>query len=448
MTEENALGLDDLATGTCCYLRTADGRFLAFTRRAGFHLAGTHARTWFEIAYTGDQRALLRCAHGPYLCACPDGRFTPAQSASGWESFEVRSNEEGGLTLRSIHGGYVAAAEDRDGITLRESPPSRCERIDLVAAFSTSEYERALCASRPAEKVVWAFWHAGSRALCPFYALNLRTWSHILGPDWRIHVLNAVEGDEHNVRRFVDANLLPASFDRLAPIVQSDAVRLALLSAYGGVWMDVGILLLKGLDEICWNRMEGPDSRTLLGGFFTSGWGSDHLERRDVFESWFIAARANNAFVECWRQAFVEYWGDRTRSSDIAAHRLFESIELSNFQRYGVDLRDYLTPHVMFRWVLESNPHMRSIWKHNMHLCDSWDDPFLLPRLIGWQGEDVRRALIGPCREDLRQALSGTSLLKFTGGMTAGLSDLREEALLDPRSTLGRLYQQVFRTRT
>ena len=131
--------------------------------------------------------------------------------------------------------------------------------------------------------------------MCPFYTLNVRTWQHSLGSDWRIHILNVVDGDDSHVNNFIDANLLPATFWQLPAVVKSDAVRLALLSAYGGVWMDVGIVLLRDLDDVFLCEMNVPKSRVLLSGFFNSGWGSDHLDRRDAFESWFIAARSNNA---------------------------------------------------------------------------------------------------------------------------------------------------------
>jgi mannosyltransferase OCH1-like enzyme len=37
---------------------------------------------------------------------------------------------------------------------------------------------------------------------------------------------------------------------------KSDIIRLALLKKYGGVWMDVSTLLLKSIDDWCYNSFD------------------------------------------------------------------------------------------------------------------------------------------------------------------------------------------------
>lgn len=37
----------------------------------------------------------------------------------------------------------------------------------------------------------------------------------------------------------------------------ADLIRLPLLNMYGGVWIDVGFMLFRGLDDLCWNKLEG-----------------------------------------------------------------------------------------------------------------------------------------------------------------------------------------------
>jgi hypothetical protein len=439
---DGTLMLHELVTGACCYLRAADGRSLAFTQSAGFHLSRT-SRTWFEITETGDHKLLFRCAHGPYLCARPDSHICAAHSPSGWEAFTACTTGDSRLCLQSFHGDYVCALAGNRSPTLCKSPPKPHQNIALLRAFEPQECERAIQRTRPGAKTVWAFWDAGREAMCPFYKLNVRTWHHVLGPEWRINVLNVVAGDDCNVFNFIDASALPASFPRLSAVAKSDALRLALLSTYGGVWMDVGIVLRHSLDQICWEDMSSPGSRTLLAGFFNSGWGSDHLDRRDDFETWFIAARSRNVFVERWRHVLAQYWDDRTHSTDICGHPLFESLDLSNFHRYGLDLRNYLTPNVAFRKVLEADPHMHSLWRHNMRLQDAGEGPFLLPHLVGWQSADIYRALVVEYREDLVQQLETTSLMKFTGGMSSHLTQAAENTLLDGRSTLGRIFRRI-----
>lgn len=434
----------DLTPETCCWLRTIDGRYVAYRQKSGFYLSRTKGAAWFQTLATHGGKLRLRCAHGPYLCATPEGRVEAAETPSDWETFTPVGNDPARRMIRSCHGTWLAAGKDSEDLEFTESVPRHARWIELVSAYSADGYQHSVRASTPAEKVVWAFWHSGQSSLCPFYALNVRTWRQVLGSEWQILVLNNVRGDPHNIHRFIDAKQLPTTFRRLPPVVQSDAVRLALLSTYGGVWMDVGIILLSPLDDFCWNDMSADDSRTLLAGFFNSGWGSDHLARRDAFENWFIATRARNAFMDRWRQTFVDYWRDRTASEGIDSHPMFESVDLSNFHRYGLDFRNYLTSHVAFRKVLEDDPQMFSLWAHNMQLRDAAEGPFLLPTLVGWNGDAVRNALVGDCDDALLERLVTTDLIKFTGSMASGVSCLSEAALTDSRSTLGKLYSRVF----
>src|SRR4051812_27770652 len=101
------LASHELVAGVCCYFRAADGRFLAFTQRAGFHLSWTGGRAWFEVAQTDDARLLFRCAHGPYLCACPDSGVAAAHTPAAWETFTPWMTQDSRLCLRSYHGGYI-----------------------------------------------------------------------------------------------------------------------------------------------------------------------------------------------------------------------------------------------------------------------------------------------------------------------------------------------------
>ncbi|MER2634575.1 MAG: capsular polysaccharide synthesis protein [Rhizobiaceae bacterium] len=444
---QDRLTTQELVAGDCCYFRSTDGRFLSFTQQNGFCLTRASSRAWFEIKETKDGRLQFRCAHGPYLCALPDGRISAARSPSGWESFMPCTIADSRLCLRSFHNTYLCAIAGSDSIALSNAPPTPDQYVELLLAFEPERYEEAIRSAKPAPKIVWTFWDMGREEMCSFHKLNLRTWHHVLGPEWRINLLSTIDGDEWHVRNFIRADMLPASFEFLPAVVKSDAVRLALLSSYGGIWMDVGIVLLRGLDEICWQEMATQESHVLLAGFFNSGWGSDHLGRRDAFENWFIAARGRNIFVDRWHRVFVDYWNDRLVSTLIGDHPLFEALDLSNFQRYGLDFRNYLTSHVAFRHVLESDPHLQRLWRNNMRLRDACDGPFVLPSCVGWQPDEIFKAMIAEYRSDLLERLLVAPLLKFTGGMASRMTGLTKDALLHPSCTMGRLYRCIFDAR-
>jgi hypothetical protein len=342
-------------------------------------------------------------------------------------------------------------AELERGTLGLEPRPTSSQHLRLVAALDPARHRsvvRRTALAGPTERTVWTFWDRGAERMSPFYRLNVEGWQRLLGPGWRVEVLNLVDGDSRNVRNFVDAADLPASFDRLSPVVQSDVVRLALLKKHGGVWMDASIVLLRTLDDICWRPLADPDQDVVLAGFCNTGWGSDHLERKDCFESWFIAARRENAFVDEWRRIFVDYWSDRTVSSASWAHPLFQSMDLSNFNRYGRDFRNYLLPHVAFRRVVEHDAVMKAIWRRNILMRDAGDEAFYLTRVTGWEPQDVYAKLIEERDTALADRLLATCLIKLTSSMVGRLADLSRADLLDDRHTLGSIYARLFAAST
>jgi hypothetical protein len=432
-----------------CFVQAADGRRVAFTRGSGSFILTVDSPTYFEVTEAEDGKIFLRSAHGEYISAGEDGAVRPAPSPSGWEAFAVERPGDGTFRLRSFHGSYLAANLEQGTLELGESP-GRARGVALVAAFDPERYRRAVQRTRatgPTEKTVWTFWDRGAERMSPFYQLNVDGWRHLLGPSWRIEVVNAVDGDLRHVRRFVDPSDLPPTFERLSPVVQSDAVRLALLKTHGGVWMDASNILLRPIEEICWRQMsapDNPDGEMVLSGFCNTGWGSDHLQRKDCFESWFIAARRDNQLVDLWHRVFIDYWSDRTASTASWAHPLFERMDLSNFNRYGLDFRNYLVIHIAFRRVIEHDPHMRWLWRHNMILHDAGDEAFYLTQVAGWDARDIYRTLIETKDAALADRLSATCLMKFTSSMVGRIADLSRAELLSDRHTLGAIYARVF----
>jgi hypothetical protein len=114
----------------------------------------------------------------------------------------------------------------------------------------------------------------------PFIDLCVATW-RTLNPDYKIEVLN-----ETTVWNFLDRKELPKQYDKLDLAHQADAIRLALLLRYGGIWIDSSTLLLQPLSEII-----GTDpSRRFF--FTTDNKVQDRQERRVdrrfYVENWFL----------------------------------------------------------------------------------------------------------------------------------------------------------------
>lgn len=88
----------------------------------------------------------------------------------------------------------------------------------------------------------------------------------LLGPSWNVYVLDSVLGSPNNSLEYVSADLLPETYVKgsmdgpyKGPHA-SDMLRGACLCQYGGVYIDVGIVLFRHLDCICWNQLEDPGS--------------------------------------------------------------------------------------------------------------------------------------------------------------------------------------------
>lgn len=74
----------------------------------------------------------------------------------------------------------------------------------------------------------------------------------------------------------------------------ADLIRLPLIYVHGGVWMDAGTLIFHDLDDICWSRLEDPESPYEMAGFIIPQGGA----MRKRFLNHFIAARKGKLICE------------------------------------------------------------------------------------------------------------------------------------------------------
>lgn len=91
-----------------------------------------------------------------------------------------------------------------------------------------------------------------------------------------------------------------------------DLVRLPLLLEYGGVWLDAGMILFRHLDDICWKKIEDPESPYELAGFLLASYKDDDL----AMANGFIAAKAHNPFLQRVHQVYRALWNDGAVNQD------------------------------------------------------------------------------------------------------------------------------------
>ncbi|KAL7916962.1 hypothetical protein ACQKWADRAFT_308006 [Trichoderma austrokoningii] len=205
---------------------------------------------------------------------------------------------------------YIVLSDMPEGVRLRAS-----EKLDQRSDEEISSWLQKRHAVT-SEKNVWTFWNKGWGAMRPWAQRNVINWVRKLGPEWTVHVLDAVPESETHVKHFVESSFFPEAFNKeimdglfVGPH-QGDLVRLPLLWKYGGAWMDVGTLLFRHLDDIWWNCIIDPASPCELGGFA--------VEFRDKYYTMlngFLVCQSGNPFIKRWHDIYLSLWGPNTTSA-------------------------------------------------------------------------------------------------------------------------------------
>ncbi|KAJ0425155.1 hypothetical protein BJY00DRAFT_308482 [Aspergillus carlsbadensis] len=216
----------------------------------------------------------------------------------------------------TIHTTFLASAK---GLT--QKPPSE---LDLRPE---SEIRAQLNRHVPvhSERNVWAYWGSGFDSMPAWRQRNVINWVRRDGQRWTVRVLDTVPGSPNHIHRFIDPANLPAAVNlgRMKGLHAqqgiSDFVRLAAVYQHGGVYMDVGVILIRDLDDICWSALEDPTSPYQVGGA---------LVANIAFVSFFLASRKGDAFIHRWLQVFLEIWRDRDSHDGSRNHPLIRHLGL------------------------------------------------------------------------------------------------------------------------
>ncbi|CAM1500821.1 Fc.00g099830.m01.CDS01 [Cosmosporella sp. VM-42] len=187
-------------------------------------------------------------------------------------------------------------------------------RTDAEILTSLNQYHPVT-----SEKNIWAYWHSGLSSMPAWCVRNILSWVRICGPSWTVRVLNTVPGSQNHALKFVPNEMLPEAFVKGTmdgPYVgphSSDFLRGALLVTHGGVNMDVGNILVRDLDRVCWNELEDENSPFEVAVPIMYG---------QTMANHFVAARKGNPFIQRWHELFTYLWKDRTNHEGISSHPL------------------------------------------------------------------------------------------------------------------------------
>ena len=142
--------------------------------------------------------------------------------------------------------------------------------------------------------VIWSFWAQGATEIPPVIETCVETWRANAGVA-SIRVLDLLSLSE-----YLSNDELPQTFSALTPQMQSDAVRLALLAKYGGIWLDASTVVTTAL-------MPWLEKVSIGRGFFLFQNPSAGRGGR-LFEIGFMAARPGHQFIEAWSEEFNDFF--------------------------------------------------------------------------------------------------------------------------------------------
>jgi mannosyltransferase OCH1-like enzyme len=179
--------------------------------------------------------------------------------------------------------------EFKDQLSYVEAPDTRSDE-EILSILN--RYVRVT-----SEKNIWAFWHSGIEQMPAWCQRNVIDWVRINGPSWTVRVLDNVPDSPNYVLKHLPAETLPKSFIERTmdgPYVgphSADFLRGATLTVHGGVFMDVGNILLRSIDRICWRELEDPSSP--FNGAIPWMYGTTIAQH-------LIAARKGDPFIQRW----------------------------------------------------------------------------------------------------------------------------------------------------
>lgn len=179
------------------------------------------------------------------------------------------------------------------------------------------------------DKNIWFFWHSGYEDMHPYTKRNIRAWHRRFARQgWVIRVLNLCPGSELNVANYLNVNdpeTFPPAFTEgtiaghHAAQHTSDLVRFPLLVKYGGIYADVGLIMIGDLDRLWHTTVANPESpREVISFRFDSV----------CLTNYFLGSRRNNPFFQRCHQLFLKLWEGKNSTEGMCKSPLLKGVPM------------------------------------------------------------------------------------------------------------------------
>lgn len=220
-------------------------------------------------------------------------------------------------------------------------------------------------------KIIWSYWHSDSlpEPVKSIYENNkkkLDGWNYIL----------VTESNKKEYLGNDDIN------EKLSNEHYSDWIRLYLLKKYGGVWMDIGIIVNDTIDDL-WNKSIIKKSELTV---FNIPRLEDDTSDMPIIENWFIMAPKGSEIILLW---YEEY--NKAIKKGFKEYKLEQIKNGVNFQKIFGDNEDevYLTQHGCLQVVLQKRINRTP----NMVIQNSYDSMYKIQVDCDWDIKCIHEKL-------------------------------------------------------
>ncbi|KAK4621996.1 hypothetical protein CLAFUW4_07288 [Fulvia fulva] len=261
------------------------------------------------------------------------------------------------------------------------------------------------------EKNIWAFWDKGVQIMHGWTQRDICDWVRICGTGsnpWTVRISDADPESPNYALKWVEPSLLPASFvdgTMEGPYIgphSADFLRGALLYAYGGVFMDVGNLLLRHLDRVGWNELEDDSNPYTIAVPLMYG---------QVIANHFVMARKGDEFIKQWHDLFIHLWQERTSHVGIIQNPLLAfatNLDFSSSRASDFHWDFKIEPQEVFEYISQVLAWLRlcsisgsdadpfdgsEYWQRHVLCFDALQEDWPAEATVGFRGEDTYHAL-------------------------------------------------------
>ena len=248
---------------------------------------------------------------------------------------------------------------------------------------------------------IWSFWH--SEPLPWIVQRCIDTWCS-RSPGWDITVVTRATAsfyiDEQVLEECTAENMSHQAF--------SDVVRVALLFAHGGVWMDASCIVLQPIDQ--WFPL--TDTRLCFWGFYLKRFTSN--AEYPVIESWIMVARPQTEFMKYVLHEFKTANIYRKRHPTGSLQIWLKYVRSDGVDLQNIDIPVYLWIHVAIPKVLQKCPR---VLPHSARcLFCAEDTAYRLQAHCKWSIPRLMTLLTLPCHAtEVKDVLRHCGAVKFNG---------------------------------